>query len=89
MRKLLFLSIVTAILFTIPENVLAIHYELPDRNEYDVKNIPTKLKKDANAVIRKDLTTFEFQDESKTVKKVVFDVKIFNKDKQHYDELQL
>lgn len=89
MNNIFLLIIMVVMLFITPEIAAGVASEFPDGNEYDIKNIPSKLKKDAGAVIRKDLTTFEFQDESWTVLKAVYAVTIFTKEKQHYGELQL
>lgn len=58
-------------------------------NEYNSRNIPAFLKKDAGAVIREDYVRFEIKNEKRAVQKVKRAVTIFNKEKQDYGQLVL
>lgn len=58
-------------------------------NEYDVRKIPASLRDNADAVIRKQSSTFEIFDERRTVYKMVFAVTIFKKEKQDYGDLSI
>lgn len=60
-----------------------------DDNEYNVRKIPSSLKKDAGAVIREDYMRFEVKNEKRALLKVKRAVTIFNKDKQDYGQLVL
>ena len=60
-----------------------------DNKKYNVANIPESLRKDADAVIRNEVTRFEVKSEKKAVEKVLRAVTIFNKDERDRGELMV
>jgi hypothetical protein len=56
----------------------------PDNPEYDIKNIPSALLSDADAIIRKSETKFEVKSDRYAILKKIYAVTIFNKNEQQY-----
>jgi hypothetical protein len=56
----------------------------PDNPEYDIKNIPSALLSDADAIIRKSETRFEVKSDRYAILKKIYAVTIFNKNEQQY-----
>ncbi len=58
-------------------------------NKYDVKNIPALLLKDAEAVVRANITCFEVKNERRAVETRMIAVTVFTKEKRDYGYLSL
>jgi hypothetical protein len=60
-----------------------------DKKEYDVKNIPAELLKDADAIVRKDFVRFEVINRKQSKEIVTRAITIFKMEKRGYGEILL
>jgi hypothetical protein len=81
-------KIFLSILFVLIINGAAI-YGKDNKIEYKVSAIPANLLKDADAIIRKKIISFEIKSSSKAIEKITEAVTIFNQDGRDYCELEL
>ncbi len=77
-------SVVIVIIFAAINLTYSFAGSNDEMNEYDIRKIPLVLLKDADVVIRKDITHFEVKDENSAVLKVKYAVTLFRSTKKNY-----
>ena len=81
---------IIGIIFFVFLNISFAYNNIGDNlNEYDVKNIPSELLKDADVVIRKDIKQFKIIDDNNATLKVIYAVTLFKSTEKKYGRLVL